>query len=313
MEQILKKIKQYNTIIIHRHTNPDLDALGSQTGLAKVLKDSFPNKQIYMVGDTNNLNFLASMDEIDDSVFADALSIIVDVAVSKLVSDSRYTLAKEVIVIDHHTNPSDISGLIKIDSSYGAAAEYISDMILSTDLTISSEAATSLYGGIVTDTGRFQYSSTTSRTFLIASKLLEKGADIQFIYSNLYVEDLASKQTKAYFASNFKLTKNNVAYLMNDETIYEKFNLKPFSISRGMVNQMAGIREVPIWANFTYDPVNKNIMCEFRSRDITIVDIAKKYGGGGHACACGATVENFEIAKMILDDFDLLLEQGEKQ
>jgi phosphoesterase RecJ-like protein len=71
-----------------------------------------------------------------------------------------------------------------------------------------------------------------------------------------------------------------------------------------MVNQMSGIKEIPIWANFTEDVENNAIVCEFRSRGITIVDIAKKYGGGGHNNACGATVETWDEVDLIIKDLD---------
>ena len=106
-----------------------------------------------------------------------------------------------------------------------------------------------------------------------------------------------------------QLTRNNVAYMINREDVYEKFDVDTFTVSRGMVNLMAGIDVVKIWANFTYDKHTGKVLCEFRSRDVVIVDVAKKYGGGGHAFACGATVESFELVEAILADFDKLLEE----
>ncbi len=310
MKKILNKIKEYNTIIIHRHNNPDLDAYGSQLGLAYSLKENFNEKNIYVVGDANHFSWMGEMDNIEDNIYNDALVIIVDVAVEKLISDKRYELAKEVIVIDHHKNPTDINAYTLIDSNYGAAAELVAEFLYKSKLTIPSNAATMLFGGIIADTGRFQYTLNNPNPLLIASKLLKDGAKADFIYDNLYQETLESKQNKAYFSNQFKLTKNNVAYLKNDKEIYNKFDLKPFNISRGMIGVMAGIKEVQIWCNFTYNPEENNIMCEFRSKKIKIVDIAKKYGGGGHDLACGATVESFETCDLILEDFDNLVKEN---
>ena len=89
------------------------------------------------------------------------------------------------------------------------------------------------------------------------------------------------------------------------------FDVDLFTVSRGMVNLMAGIDKVKIWANFTYNKETGKVLGEFRSRDIVIVDIAKKYGGGGHACACGATIDSFDVAYEVLKDFDRLLEENE--
>lgn len=306
--KLFLKIETYNTIILHRHSRPDLDALGSQRGLALVLKHAYPEKKIYMVGDMSaRYSFLGQMDEIEDSVYENALVIITDVAVSNMVSDERYKLAKEIFVIDHHKNPSDITQNILCDSSKIAVSEYIAELLLEREFTIPAAAATAFYGGIVTDSGRFQYGETTGDTLILAGKLLKLGADKEFIYKNLYTEGLAERQMKNWFAARFQTTEHGVAYLKNGEEVFEKYNVDFFDISRGMVGVMAGIKEIPIWCNFTLDIVNNKIVGEFRSREASIVEIAKKYGGGGHDLACGATLSSWEEVDLVIQDFDALL------
>lgn len=318
MKEILNKIKKYQRIIIHRHSNPDLDALGSQIGLRETLRLNFPEKEIYAVGDMNRFTFLGEMDNVSDDKFKDALCIICDVAVSHMISDYRYFGCKEVIVIDHHQNETNLSLPDKVfdlplyryvDTTIGACAAIVALMIKEWGLTVPANAATALYGGIVTDTGRFQYGNNLAPLFAISSYLVANGANPQYIYSNLYVETLESRLMKTYFQSKAQLTKNKVMYMFNDKDVFEKYDVDTFTVSRGMVNLMSGIDVVKIWANFTYDRTNGKVICEFRSRDIVIVDIAKKYGGGGHACACGATIDSFDVAKQVLDDFDKLLEE----
>jgi phosphoesterase RecJ-like protein len=320
MLEILKKIKEYQKIIIHRHSNPDLDALGSQIGLKETLKLNFPEKEIYAVGDMNRFTFLGEMDNVDDNVFKDALCIICDVAVSHMISDYRYFDAKEVIVIDHHQNETNLSLPDKefnlplyryVDTKSAACCAIVADMISKWNLEMPSFAATALYGGIVTDSGRFQYGVNLAPLFRTSAYLVENGADPQFIYRNLYVESLESRIMKNYFQTKMQLTKNNVAYMFNDKDVFEKFDVDTFTVSRGMVNLMAGIDKVKIWANFTYDRATGKVFGEFRSRDIVIVDIAKQFGGGGHANACGATLDDFEVAKEVLECFDKLLEEIE--
>ena len=318
MKVIFNKIKEYKTIIIHRHSNPDLDALGSQIGLRETLRVNFPDKEIYAVGDMNRFTFLGEMDNIDDSKYEGALCIICDVAVSSMISDYRYFLAKEVIVIDHHQNETNLNLVDKefnlplyryVDTTSSACCAIVADMIKEWNLTLPANAATALYGGIVTDSGRFQYGNNLAPLFESSAYLVKNGAEPQYIYRNLYVETLDSRLMKNYFQSKMQLTKNNVAYMFNDKDVFERYpNVDLFTVSRGMVNLMSGIDVVKIWANFTYDRTNGKVICEFRSRDIVIVDIAKKYGGGGHACACGATIDNFDVALKVLEDFDKLLE-----
>jgi bifunctional oligoribonuclease and PAP phosphatase NrnA len=302
--QILDKIKKYQTIVIFRHFRPDMDAIGSQYGLALVLKENFKEKEIYVVGDTAGMTYNAEMDLIDDAVFQNALAIIVDVAVSHMVSDERYTLAKERIIIDHHQNDSNIEyDIYYRDPSFGSAAEMIIDLIKTHQLKVTKEAATYLYGGMVTDTGRFMFLNKPTQTFALAAYICEFEPNIQDFYDYVYTETLKKRQTKNLFA-NFEVTEHGVAYRKNEHELILQSGLEFQTVSRGMVNQMAGIKEIPIWANFTEDIENNVVIGEFRSRGITIVDIAKKYGGGGHDQACGASLNNWDEVEQILKDLD---------
>lgn len=310
-EDILAKVMDYQTIIIHRHTKPDLDAIGSQVGLKEILTENFPNKHIYVVGDVNRFDMENDMQIISDEIYKDALVFILDVAVKHMVSDDRYKLAKEVIVIDHHKNACDIENvsLLLSDSTYSACAELITDMALELNLKINPRAASFLYAGIVTDTGRFQWMHKPERVFLVASMLTGLGAKTTELYDFLYVETLESKQMKNYFSNRF-VFEDGVAYLKNDKEVFEKFNIDVFSVSRGMVNLAAGIDTIKIWLNFTMDPEKNIILGEFRSRGIKIVDIAKKYGGGGHEQACGASLQTWEQVDQVIQDYKQLLKEN---
>jgi len=306
-KQIIDTIKKYDKIIIHRHKNPDLDALGSQLGLREIIKDNFRDKEVYAVGDMNDFTFLGSMDIIDEDKYKDALVIVTDVAVSYLVSDDRYKLGSYIMIIDHHLNSSDFGDLEYIDSSFISCAQIIADMAEVNNFDVSKNAATALLGGIITDSGRFLYPSTSAKTLRNAAYLMEKGASMQYIYDNLYVESLNFKKLKGHFINNFKTTKNKVAYMKNDDAIKEQFGVSTFTISRGMVNQMSGIKGVPIWVNFTLDD-DGYIQTEIRSKTISVVEIAKKYGGGGHKLACGCTLANWADTDKVLKDLDSLLD-----
>lgn len=312
-QDIKKLIESYETIIIHRHQRPDMDAIGSQYGLALLLKENYPNKKIYVVGDLNDMCYKAKMDDISDDIYKESLAIITDVSVTRMISDDRYKLAKEVMIIDHHQNDTDVSdvSIFYKDSTFASAAEMIIDLAKTLKYKITSEAATYLYGGMVTDTGRFLYLNNPSQTFELASYITSFNPEVQPFYDFLYTEPLKKRKTKHLFQS-FELTKHNVAYRKNDENVILESGLDFQSISRGMVNQMAGIIEVPIWASFTEDVSNNVIVGEFRSRGIIIVDIAKKYGGGGHNHACGASLKSWDEVDLMLKDFDERALENEK-
>lgn len=305
MNKINELIQKYNKIIIFRHNRPDVDALGSQFGLYHAIKNTYPNKELYVVGDENQYRFLGSMDNITDDIFENSLSIICDVQVSHLVADNRYSLSNELIIIDHHNNDTNIDNAYVLkDTSYGSCAELVFEFLNLYKYKINTASATSLLAGMITDTNRFLYSSVNARTFKNASLLMALNADLQFIYDNLYIEDLESKKLKAYFTNKFEITSDNVAYMINDKEEMERLNKDTFYISRGMVNIMAGIDGINIWANFTYDKEKDLYLAELRSKKIVIVDIAKKYGGGGHDNACGASLPDLATINLMIEDLN---------
>lgn len=306
VKDLIKKIKKYDTIIIHRHSRPDGDAIASQLGLKKSILKTYPKKHVYAVGDVNpRISWMGDMDEISDDIYKDALVIVCDTACSYMISDERYKTGKELYVIDHHTNKCDVEdNNVIIDSTRAAAAELIADILLRNHFVVDADVACTLYTGIVTDSGRFQYNETSPRTLRIAADLLETGFDPQEIYNELYVESLEKRKLTAKFTDKFELTEQNVAYLMNTKEDLEKYGLSFNDCSRGMVSVMAGLEGIQIWANFTYDAEKDKVIGEFRSRGFSIVDIAKKWGGGGHDQACGATLDSFDVAREVLKDFD---------
>lgn len=310
-KQILDKIKEYDTIIIHRHNRPDGDALGSQIGLKEALKLNFPEKRIFAVGDeSDRLGFIGQMDKISDDEYNDSLVIVLDTAEPPLISDERYQKGKFIIKIDHHISRNEYGDLNLVDTSFESCAGLIAHFLIETNLQIDTSSAKPLFTGIVTDSGRFRYDSTTSRTFEIVARLLKEDFAITDIYNELYLDDLELVRLKAHFMLNFNLTENNVAYMKNTNDDIIRFNTNFFTMSRGMVNTMAGIRGIPIWVNFTEDIENNVVVAEIRSNKYNINEIAVKYGGGGHKFASGASLASWEEADQMLKDLDNIVKEA---
>lgn len=308
-KEILNILKKYDTIIISRHNKPDLDALGSQLGLKYIIKENFKDKKVYAVGDMSRECFLGKMDEIDDDIYNDALLILTDVSVKELLPNILYSKAKEIICIDHHNNPCNIENAKAYYNVKAAAAcQMIAEFAFFNNLIITNEAAMCLFSGIISDTNRFNF-SLSKELFETVGKLIDLGFDYSAIYNIMYSESVEHQKMRAYFMLKYEVNEYGVAFLKNDVDVFEKFKVDTFTISRGMVNVMANLDNVNIWCNFTKDPLSKKILCEFRSKNINIVDIAKKYGGGGHLYACGASVDSFEIVDDIIKDFNNLLKE----
>ncbi len=306
-EQVLQAIRSHERIIIHRHNRPDGDAMGSQIGLKHIIRENFPDKEVFVVGDDPRFfGFMEDsvMDIIPDSAYAGALAIILDSGSRHMICDERYKLAAQTVRIDHHIFCEKIADIEVIDTGYESCCGLITEFAVESSLRLTPLAAKSLYTGMVTDSGRFRYDGTTSRTFRLASVLLEQPFDTNELFRGLYADDYASKKLKAQFILKIRFTANNVAYIYTDAAELQALNVDLFAVSRGMVNTMADIKGVDIWANFT--ETDTGVQCELRSSRYNINPIAVKYGGGGHAKASGATVADRATAMALLADLDAM-------
>ena len=309
MHEALELLKKYDTVIIHRHTNPDGDAMGSQIGLKNLLLENFPEKKVYAVGDgAGRFSFMdgSVMDEIPDETYKGALAVILDSAEHSLVSDDRYTLAEKTLRIDHHIFCEKFADVEIVETAFESCAGLVTHLAREWGLTINTSAAKALFTGIVTDSGRFRYDSTTPRTFSDAAFLLKKGFNPTEIYDKLYVDDFSMIKMRAGFVLDIRFTKNNVAYIYSDRKKVDSLGVSDFTVSRGMVNVMAEIRGVDVWVNFT-ESTDGTVLAELRSRNLDINKIAVKYGGGGHLKASGASLKDKAQAMEMLADLDKLV------
>ena len=307
-KDILLEIPKFDTIILHRHSRPDGDALGSQVGLKHLLLENFPGKNVYCVGDEAGFySFMEDtvMDEIPDSAYEGALAMILDCGAAHLISDDRWQLAARTIRMDHHLYTGCFTDLEAIDSSFESCCGLIAQMAMEAGWKLNSTAARSLYTGMVTDSGRFRYDSTSAKTFALASWLMEEKIDTEKLYKDLYADDFENKKRKAEFLLKVQFTPNRVAYIYTTAQELAEMEMSTFSVSRGMVNTMADIRGTDIWVNFT--EADGGVLCELRSSGPNINPIAVKYGGGGHAKASGAKVADRETALRMLADLDQLI------
>ncbi|MBP5552082.1 MAG: bifunctional oligoribonuclease/PAP phosphatase NrnA [Spirochaetales bacterium] len=304
-EEAIRAIREYDTIIIHRHRNPDGDAMGSQAGLYNIIKDNYPQKAVYMVGDsTARYAFIAGqpMDEIPDSLYQNALAVILDTSAEALISDGRYTKASKTLRIDHHLFISRIADIEIVDPSYESCAGLVTQLAIECALKISSKAASALFAGTVTDSGRFRFDCTSAGTFRRVSFLLQAGIDTNAIYSRLYTTSIEDLRLKAKFVEKIRFTEKNVGYIYTTAEELKQLGISAYTATRGYVNTMADLEGVKVWAAFAEG--DDGILCELRSSGPDINPIAVKYGGGGHKKASGATVRDRDTALAMLRDLD---------
>ena len=306
-----KLIEKYDTIIIHRHSNPDGDALGSQIGLREIIRENYPHKTVYIVGDaTKRYAFMEGWqpDVIPDETYNGALAIVLDTSAKFMISDTRYTTAAATLRFDHHIFCESICDLDIIDNTFESCCGLLTQFALDCKLKLNTLAAKSLFTGMVTDSGRFRYDSANSRTFRLAAALTELPFDTNEIYCELYADDLPMLQLRSQYVLKIQLAGDGVAYIVTTKEelhrLEKERGVDTFGISRGMVGTMADIRGVDSWVNFT--ETDNGVLCELRSKKHNINPIAVKYGGGGHAKASGATVPDLDTAMKMIEDIKAL-------
>lgn len=311
-EKALSLISRYDRIIIHRHNNPDGDAIGSQVGLKHLILENFKGKEVYTVGDAaGRYAFMAdsTADIIPDEYYRGALAIILDTSAKSLISDERYTLAETTLRIDHHIFCEKIADTEITDTSFESCCGMIAEFARECSLHLTPTAAKSIYTGMVTDSGRFRYDSVNARTFALAAFLMSVDFSTADIYRELYADELDMIKLRALFTLKINRAKNGVAYIYTTAEEAAETGADTFTISRGMVGTMSDIRGINSWVNFTETPAG--VLCELRSAKYNINPIAVKYGGGGHAKASGATVPDRETAMKMLADLEELEETAQ--
>ena len=315
MKIILDKIKEYDKIFIFRHFRPDGDAIGSSKGLYTLLKNTYPEKKIYLQNSdfSNYLAFLGGEDDLlPDEEYADALGIVLDTGTKKRISNQKYALCKELVKIDHHIPVESYGKYEWVEEHRSSTCEMVAAFYdaFKDELKMSKEAATYIYTGMVTDSGRFRFREVSGDTLRLAGLILDQGIDTEFIYSNLYLDEVESLRFESYVHRKMKISDSGVVSMYVTNRMKKKFRLSNEDAS-ACVSCMDSIKGSLIWIAFI-EGENGETRVRLRSRYVTISELAERYHGGGHACAAGATVYSKAEAKALLKEADELLREYKK-
>ena len=309
MQTILEKIREYDTIMLFRHVHNDGDCVGATKGMKRILQLTWPEKKIYLIEhDTAKyLEFLGPEDEeVSDEIYESALGIVLDTASESRISNQKHNLCRELVKIDHHIALENYVDYNWVEEERSSCCEMVVAFYdtFRDQLKIDSLAATHLYTGMVTDSGRFKYSGVTGDTLRNAAVLLDVGVDTDTLFARLYLEAYEYLKFKAHIYNRMEITPNGVAYIFVDKAMQEQFDLSLEQAS-AIIGNLDSIRGCISWIAFIESGDEQNsIRVRLRSRFVHINPIAEKYHGGGHACASGATVYSMEEMESLLADAD---------
>lgn len=296
LEEVRDVLKQYDSILLCGHSNPDGDAIGSVLALATSLSLMGKKVQVYLETygkryDTiPNKHFIVKRDEIQDF----DLFVSLDCGDKERFSSilNFYKKAEKTLNIDHHiSNPyfGDVNYVFK-DSSSTCEIVY---HILEDCFPIDRDICTALYAGIIFDTGGFRHSSTTPETLRIASELLKREIPFNEIYIQFFdMKPFSEIKITAVALQNAKLMYDGAVIY---STITKK-ELKECDSTHeeigGVVSYIKGVEGAKIACFFYEKAAEGQVKVSFRCDDgYDVSAFSQRYGGGGHVKAAGCTLK----------------------
>ena len=304
-KKLLDKIKEYKKITIFRHERPDGDSVFSSYALKELIISNFNTKKVKLVGN-DSYDILESVFKVNDSFIKDSLCIVLDTATKERVDDKRcFELADYVIKIDHHPNLDSFGDLNFVNPNSAATCELLAEIFFSKEfskLKINEKVKKHLFCGMVTDTMSFKTASCSSKTYLLASKLLNNTkinvSDVyNYLFSKTETEYNAISKLRKYYKSN-----KQVAYIILSEKDMKNIGIS-YNTAKNNVDILANIKGINIWAIFAYNKKTKLYDGSIRSMNRYVINaVARHYGGGGHKCAVGVkNLKNSDIKHLICE------------
>ncbi|HFU4203850.1 TPA: bifunctional oligoribonuclease/PAP phosphatase NrnA [Streptococcus suis] len=311
IQEIVAKIKEADCVIIHRHQRPDPDAIGSQLGLKKLLQLNFPEKRILATGiEEPTLSWLGQMDTVADSDYPTSLVIVTDTANTERIDDNRYANGDFLIKIDHHPNDDAYGDLLWVDTSSSSTSEMISLFAKELGMAVDGEIARLLYAGIVGDTGRFLYPSTTARTFEVAAYLRQFDFDFSGLSRQMDSMDYKVAKLMGYVYDNLEVDENGAARVVLTQATLKSYNVTDAETA-AIVSAPGRIDVVQSWGIFV-EQLDGSYRVRLRSKFAVINEIAKRHGGGGHPLASGANSYSLEENEAIYKEIQQVVKDANR-
>lgn len=281
---IEKEIGRHAKTVVIGHIQPDGDCLGSSMGIAKIIEDNWGVRPVVVNQPIARFSFMGKWTLPGQTDYSDAFVIQVDNSTRDRSADPSFMEAPAILKIDHHL-VVDSYGHWNVEEILSSCCEIIARHAFEKGLEITPEAASFLYTGMVTDTGRFAFSGVNADTLMTASKLVATGFDMPALISRLDMRSMDSARYAAHCCENLQISEGGVLWLYVPDEVQRRFNLSVDQVSEAL-GVMRGIEGHPVWVLFS--DLDGKIRVELRSDRINIVEVARAFGGGGHACACGA-------------------------
>ena len=320
-EQIGEVIRNHQSFVLISHVRPDGDAIGSQLALGFALLAA--GKIVRMINEDGlpeNLAFMAGSQKIElpPSTPIDVeVAIALDTATKPRLGEKALHAASKAklwLNIDHHISNPGYGDLNLIDSTSPATGQILYQLITALGLPMPDESRDAIYVAVSTDTGSFQYPSTTAITYELGADLINRGLDVGTINSNIY-DNYPYRRVELMRAllNTLEITPDGIVanWELRDQTRLD-LALMPED-SEGLIDIIRAIRGVQI-AVFFEELVDGKIRISMRSKDrrYNVCEVALEFGGGGHALAAGIRMDGSlaEVKRLVLDSIQRKIVSG---
>jgi len=309
-------VKSNQRFVLTSHIRPDCDALGSELGMAAVLRTlgksvrivngqatppnlAFidPQKQLQVIGQT------VKPEELSDTDVVIILDTSAWVQLGPMADFVRAFPGKKIIV-DHHVSEDDLGAELFKETTAEATGRLVVEAAAALGVKLTREIATPLFAAVATDTGWFRFASASAGTYRIAEKLIDAGADPAAIYNSLYEQDtLGRMKLRGLILSRIETELNGRlahTYVLKED--FAQVNALP-SDTEDVVNSALAIGGTQVAVIFV-EQQSGGFKISFRSRSsVNCSQIAENWGGGGHKAAAGAFVKGTlaEVQPQVLD------------
>lgn len=296
LEKAGQLLNNAESIVIFPHINPDGDALGSCAALCRALRNE--GKEAWILMEEEVPRYLSFMDTefctCDNGCITDPdICICVDCSEEKRFPKraDKFNSGKTRMCIDHHATSDSFGDYYYIDGAEAATAQIIYKLLIEMGVRIDSGIAASLYTGISTDTGNFQYSNTTPETHMIAAELMKTGMDHVSITVALYQNvSLTKVRLEARILDKMEIFAGGravISYVDRQMLQEVSAGMEDSESAIDTLRNIEGI-EIAAFLKEKADAVKVSMRAKSSGR---VDEIAVKFGGGGHAKAAGCTLE----------------------
>lgn len=299
LKKVCQAIKENNSFLITSHQDPEGDSIGSQLAMAGILKQL--GKRCLIINSDlppKRYEFLKNIQQIilpSRKAYDFDIVLVLDCPVLERVKDVQKIIhSKAIVNIDHHISNRNFGAINYVQPKASSTGEIIYGLIGKLGCRLNKDLASYLYLAILTDTGGFRYSNTTSLTLRTAAGLLEYGVNPKEMYNRIYEShSLPSRRLLALCLGTLKVSSDgNIAWMRLTKSMFKKTGAAGHD-AENFVNYARFVNGVKIAVLFSDDTKTGYTKVSFRSNEswTDVNRIAVRFGGGGHLSASGCLLK----------------------